>query len=57
MKFTVYVEILSSESNKEMLSGLDSIEFVGISRGKFQDRCGIILLLMPEFLSWGTDTD
>jgi len=42
MKFTVYVEILSSERNKEELSGFDSIEFVGISLGKYQDRCGII---------------
>jgi len=56
-KFTVHVEILSSERNKEKLSGLYSIEFVGISRGKFQDRCGIILLLMPGFLSWGTETE
>jgi len=42
MKFTVYVEILSSERNKEELSGFDSIEFVGISLGKYHDRCGII---------------
>jgi len=41
MKFTVQVEILSSERNKEKLSGLYSIEFVGISRGKFQDRCAL----------------
>ena len=42
MKFMVYVEILSSERNKEELSGFDSIEFVGISLEKYQDRCGII---------------
>jgi len=42
MKFTVYFEILSSERNKEELSGFDSIEFVGISLGKYQDRCGTI---------------
>ena len=42
MKFTVYAEILSSERNKEELSGFDSIEFVGISLEKYQDRCGII---------------
>jgi len=35
MKFTAYVEILSSERNKEELSGFDSIEFVGISLGKY----------------------
>jgi len=42
MKFTVTVEILSAERNKEELSGFDSIEFVGISLGRYQDRCGII---------------
>jgi len=41
MKFTVYVEILSSERNKEEFSGFDSIEFVGISLRMHQDRCGI----------------